>query len=144
MPARDPFTTGGGRPFVPDEWGRRYAFRVELDVPVIVFAIDHGDIRPCGPWNLHDASWSGGTLEHVGDDVEPGSTLLVRIDHTVGGRRFVVSPRARVVDVVPGPTRTRYDVEWRAMTDAQTDALQRLALAVTRSRLRAISDGRPI
>ncbi len=144
MPARDPFTTGGGQPFVPDEWGRRYSFRVQLDVPVLVFAVDDGELRPCGAWNLHDASWSGATLQHVGDDVEAGTTLLVRIDHVVGGRRFTVSPRAWVVAVVPGPTRTLYDVEWLDLTDAQTGTLQHLALAMTRSRLRRIRDGRPV
>lgn len=143
MPARDPFPTGGG-PFVPDQWGRRYAFRVELDVPVVVFAVDDGDLRPCGAWNLHDVSWIGSTLERVGDDLARGTTLLVRIDHTVAGHRFVASPRAQVVDVVPGPLRTRYDVEWRGITDAQTETLQRLALAVTRSRLRRVNDRRVV
>lgn len=144
MPARDPFAFDGEQPFVPDEWGRRYAFRVQLDVPVLVFALDEEDIRPCGPWNLHDASWTGATLEHLGDDVEPGASLLVRIDHVVGGRRFTVSPRAEVVAVVPGPTRTLYDVEWRGMTDAQTGMLQHLAHAMTRSRLREATDRRRV
>ena len=144
MPARDPFTTDGGQPFVPDEWARRYSLRVELDVPVTVFLVVGGEIGPCGAWNLRDVSWSGATLEHVGDDVETGSALLVRIDHAVGGNRFTASPRAQVVDVVPGPTRTRYDVEWLGITDAQTETLQRLALAVTRSRLRSLGPGRPV